>query len=202
MTASPLTRSGFVRPWLIWTAGFLSFPIAGIAGAAVAGRVDSPTAALVGGLVTGAVIGAGQSLASSRRLDPRRWILASAARHGTRPAARAPSAVGFGTSLSDLAVMGALTGLVLGIAQALALPARASYRVDLGRRDPGAVGAGLDGHHRGRNRRRQAVHRIFGATAPSPSPPCPGCCCTGSCPSAPPATAARRLRARPGADPA
>ena len=38
------------------------------------------------------------------------------------------SAVGFATSLADLAVMGALTGLVLGSAQALVLPARARYR--------------------------------------------------------------------------
>ena len=97
MTASPLTRSGFGRPWLIWTAGFLSFPIAGIAGAAVAGRVDSPTAALVAGLVTGAVIGAGQSLASSRRLRPapmdprlRGWAWASGCCSAPRPSGSRP----------------------------------------------------------------------------------------------------------------
>ena len=38
------------------------------------------------------------------------------------------AAVGFATSLADLAVMGALTGLVLGAAQALVLPVRARYR--------------------------------------------------------------------------
>jgi hypothetical protein len=36
--------------------------------------------------------------------------------------------VGFGTSLADLALMGALTGLVLGPAQALALPRAARPR--------------------------------------------------------------------------
>ena len=88
-----------VRPlpsWLLWTAGFLAFPIAGLAGSAVAGRVDSPLAALVGGLVTGAVIGAGQWLASRGRLDPRAgsrppasawaWACCSA----PRPSASAP----------------------------------------------------------------------------------------------------------------
>jgi hypothetical protein len=39
------------------------------------------------------------------------------------------TAVGFGTSLADLAAMGAITGLVLGGAQALALPARTRYRL-------------------------------------------------------------------------
>ena len=37
-------------------------------------------------------------------------------------------AVGYGTTLADLAAMGALTGLVLGPAQAIALPARAAHR--------------------------------------------------------------------------
>jgi hypothetical protein len=127
MTASPITQPVFLRPWLIWTAGFLSFPIAGLAGTAVAGRVDSAAAALAGGLVTGAVIGAGQSLSSSRRLDPRRWIIATAVGMGLGLLLGAV-AVGFRTSLADLAVMGALTGLMLGAAQALALPAPARYR--------------------------------------------------------------------------
>jgi hypothetical protein len=36
--------------------------------------------------------------------------------------------VGFGTSLTDLAVMGALTGVLLGAAQTLALPAQTRRR--------------------------------------------------------------------------
>ncbi|MEV4514271.1 hypothetical protein AB0K00_35590 [Dactylosporangium sp. NPDC049525] len=127
MTASLLTRSVFLRPWLIWTAGFVSFPLAGIAGGAVAGRVDSVPAALAGGVITGVVIGAGQSLAGGRRLDPRRWIPATAAGMGLGLLLGALT-VGFGTTLADLAVMGALTGLVLGPAQALALPAPARHR--------------------------------------------------------------------------
>jgi hypothetical protein len=38
------------------------------------------------------------------------------------------AAVDYGTSLADLALMGAITGLVLGAAQALALPPRARFR--------------------------------------------------------------------------
>jgi hypothetical protein len=117
-----------IKAWLIWTAGFLSFPLAGIAGGAVAGRVDSPLAALTGGLVTGAVIGAGQALCSSRRLEPLRWIIASAVGMGIGLLLGA-AAVGYGTSLRDLSLMGLLTGLALGAAQATALPAGTRQRI-------------------------------------------------------------------------
>ena len=121
------SRRPFLRPWLVWTTGFLSFPIAGVAGAAAVGRVDDPISALIAGVVTGAVIGAGQSLASSRRLQPIRWIIATAIGMGLGLLIGA-EAVGYGTSLAGLASMGALTGLALGGAQALALPARTRYR--------------------------------------------------------------------------
>lgn len=117
-----------IKPWLIWTAGFLSFPLAGIAGTAVAGRVDSPLAALTGGLLTGAVIGAGQALCSSRRLNPVRWVVASATGMGLGLLLGATT-VGFGTSLRQLALMGLLTGIVLGPAQALALPVTSRRRI-------------------------------------------------------------------------
>ena len=77
--SSPVRTVGFLRPWLLWTVGFVSFPIAGLVGSAVGGRVDSPLAALIGGVATGAVIGLGQGLASSRRLPLVRWILAGTA---------------------------------------------------------------------------------------------------------------------------
>lgn len=105
---------------IVWTAGFVTFPIAGLAGGTAVGAVDGPVAALVGGLVTGVVVGIGQSLAG--RLDPRRWVPATAAGMGAGLLLGA-SAVGYGTSLGQLAAMGALTGVPLGVAQALALPA-------------------------------------------------------------------------------
>jgi hypothetical protein len=115
------TRASLSRTWLIWTAGFLAFPLAGLAGTAVAGRVDDPIAALVGGTVAGLVIGVGQTLASRGRLDIRKWVPATAVGMGLGLLLGAV-VVGYETSLADLSLMGALTGLVLGPAQALALP--------------------------------------------------------------------------------
>jgi hypothetical protein len=112
----------FLRTWLIWTAGFLAFPIAGIAGNLAAGRVDDALAALLGGAVTGAVLGTGQVLVSRRRLDPRKWIPATAIGMGLGLILGAV-VVDYGTSLGELALMGFLTGIVLGAVQALALPA-------------------------------------------------------------------------------
>ena len=126
MEPSTSSRHAFVS-WLIWTAGFVSFPIAGVAAGLIAGRVDDPVAALVAGLVTGAVIGVGQWLVSRGRLRPVRWILATVVGMGLGLLLGA-SVVGFGTSLADLVVMGALTGLLLGVAQTLALPAATRYR--------------------------------------------------------------------------
>ena len=121
MTRPVTSRTSFRRSWLRWTAGFLAFPIAGVAGTAIAGRVDSPLAALSGGAVAGLVLGAGQTLASRGRLDIRTWVPATALGMGLGLLLGAAS-VGYDTSLGDLVLMGALTGLVLGPAQALALP--------------------------------------------------------------------------------
>jgi hypothetical protein len=121
------SRPSFLRTWLLWTAGFLAFPIAGLAGTAVAGRVDTPVAALLGGAVAGLVVGAGQVLVSSRRLDLRWWIPATGIGMGLGLLLGAAT-VGYRTSLADLVLMGALTGLVLGVAQAIALPRRTHLR--------------------------------------------------------------------------
>ena len=121
MTRPGSPRASLTRPWLIWTAGFLAFPLAGLAGTAVVGRVDSPLAALVGGAVAGLGIGLGQTLASRGRLDIRRWVPATGIGMGLGLLLGAV-VVDYRTSLPDLALMGAITGLVLGPAQALALP--------------------------------------------------------------------------------
>jgi hypothetical protein len=126
--AEPLRRRDtFWGSWLIWTVGFLAFPIAGVAGRVIAGRVDDPLAALIAGLVTGAVVGAGQWLVSRGRLRPVSWILATALGMGGGLLLGA-TVVGFETSLADVAVMAALTGLGLGVAQTVALPARTRRR--------------------------------------------------------------------------
>jgi hypothetical protein len=109
------------KAWLLWTAGFLAFPIAGIAALAVTGRVNDAVSALVGGIVAGAVIGTGQWLVARRLLgDPRAWILATAVAMGLGLLVGA-GVVGYGTSLGELALMGFITGIPLGAAQAYLL---------------------------------------------------------------------------------
>ena len=121
MTSLGSSQALSLRSWLIWTAGFLAFPLAGLAGTAVAGRVDSPLAALLGGALTGLVIGLGQTVASRGRLALRTWVPATAIGMAAGLLLGA-AVVGYHTSLPHLALMGALTGLILGPAQALALP--------------------------------------------------------------------------------
>jgi hypothetical protein len=118
---------GAVGSWLLWALAFLSFPVAGLVGLVPVDRVDSPLAALVGGAATGVVIGAAQWLVSRRRLRPLRWVLATSLGMGLGLLVGA-TAVDFGTSLGELALMGAITGVALGLAQALALPSGSSRR--------------------------------------------------------------------------
>jgi hypothetical protein len=126
MSALPHTRADR-RTWLLWFSGAIAFPLAGLTGTALAGRVDSTVAALVGGAVAGLVLGAGQALLSRGRLDPRRWVPATAVGMGLGLVVGAWT-VDYGTTLADLALMGAITGCALGPAQALALPSRAVHR--------------------------------------------------------------------------
>ena len=110
-----------VKSWLLWTVGFVSFPIAGIAAEVAVGRINDAVAALLGGLIAGAVIGTGQWLAARRLLgDPLAWIAATAAAMGIGLLAGA-WAVGYGTSVGELALMGAITGVPVGAVQAFLL---------------------------------------------------------------------------------
>jgi hypothetical protein len=109
-----------VKAWLLWTAGFVAFPIGGALATAATGRIDDFRSALLGGLIAGAVIGAGQWLVARRLLDPKTWIPATAVAMGIGLAVGA-WLVGYGTSLSELALMGFITGIPLGAAQAYLL---------------------------------------------------------------------------------
>jgi hypothetical protein len=116
-----------VKGWLLWTVAFVSFPIAGIAAQAATGRINDAAAALLGGLIAGAVIGTGQWLAARRLLGgPLAWIGATAAAMGVGLLAGAWVA-GYGTSIGELALMGAITGLPVGAAQAFLLRGRVAY---------------------------------------------------------------------------
>jgi hypothetical protein len=108
------------KAWLLWTAGFLAFPIGGALATAATGRVNDLGSALLGGLVVGAVIGTGQWLVARRLLDAKTWIPATAVAMSIGLAVGA-WVVGYGTSLSELALMGFITGIPLGAAQAFLL---------------------------------------------------------------------------------
>jgi hypothetical protein len=109
-----------VRAWLLWTAGFLAFPIAGVLAEAITGRVNDVGSALLGGMVAGAVIGTGQWLVARRLLDAQTWIPVTALAMGIGLMVGA-WVVGYDTSLGELALMGAITGIPLGAAQAYLL---------------------------------------------------------------------------------
>ena len=109
-----------LKAWLLWTAGFLAFPIAGALATAVTGRINDFSSALVGGMVAGAVIGTGQWLVARRLLEAQTWIPATALAMGIGLGVGA-WVVGYGTSLGELALMGAITGIPLGAAQAYLL---------------------------------------------------------------------------------
>jgi hypothetical protein len=109
-----------LKAWLLWTAGFLAFPIAGALATALVGRINDAGSALLGGMVAGAVIGTGQWLVARRLLDPQTWIPATALAMGIGLGVGA-WAVDYGTSLGELALMGFITGIPIGVAQAYLL---------------------------------------------------------------------------------
>ena len=107
----------------------LAFPVAGLIGRAAGGPVDELGAALLGGLLTGAALGAGEWLAAPSAFGRAwAWIAASGVGYGAGLAGGA-ALVGYGTELADLATMGAVSGLALGAAQGLALAAQGRKRL-------------------------------------------------------------------------
>lgn len=104
------------RPWWRWLLVALAFPVAGLIGHFVAGRVDSVRAALIGGVVTGAGLGAAQWALLRRRGIRARWILATAVGLGAGLAVGA-ALVSYGTDITSLVVMGAVSGIGVGITQ-------------------------------------------------------------------------------------
>ena len=124
---TPSQRRPF--PGWRWAAVALAFPIAGLIGWTVGGRVDAAGAALLGGALTGAGLGAVQWWAAKGALGrAAAWIGASAVGYAVGLAAGA-ALVGYDTELGDLAAMGAVSGLMLGAAQGLALAAQDRKRL-------------------------------------------------------------------------
>jgi hypothetical protein len=110
-----------LKAWLLWTAGFVAFIIGGALATAVVGRINDVGSALLGGLIAGAVIGTGQWLVARHLLgNPQTWIPTTAVAMGIGLVVGA-WVVGYGTSLGELALMGFITGIPLGVAQAYLL---------------------------------------------------------------------------------
>src|SRR5215210_8133622 len=123
--AAPATREHRLFPGWRWVAVWLAFPVAGYIGWTVGGRVDAVGAALVGGALTGAGIGAVQWWAADGALGrPAGWIVASAV--GLTAGA---ALVGYDTDLGSLALMGLVSGASLGAAQGLVLARQGDSRL-------------------------------------------------------------------------
>src|SRR3954464_4896750 len=99
-----------------WIAVAAAFPVAGYIGGAISGPVDAVEAALLGGALTGAGLGAVQWWAAKGSLGrSAAWIGSAAAGYAGGLAAGA-AIVGYDTGLGALAVMGLVSGAVLGAA--------------------------------------------------------------------------------------
>jgi hypothetical protein len=107
--------------WLRWLPTFVAFIAGGAVAIAVTGPVTTLTAALGGGALAGAVLGAGQWLALRGRLSKTEWWIPATAVGQAVGLAAGAAVVGYRTGLQDLAVQGAITGLGVGILQALVL---------------------------------------------------------------------------------
>jgi hypothetical protein len=116
------------RIWLWPVAILVGFPIGGYIADLVVDGVDSVGAALTGGLIVGAIIGAAEWWVLRQWVS---WIWIPATTAGMAVGLVAGAAVvDYGVDRSDLALMGAVNGVGVGVMQALVL---ARHRI------PGAI---------------------------------------------------------------
>lgn len=103
-----------------WLPTFLAFPLGGLLAIETVGSLHDPATAAAGGLLAGAVIGAGQWLALRSHGIGRRWVAYTAAAMAGG-SALAAAATGAGTELADVMVLGMVTGAAVGAAQSTLL---------------------------------------------------------------------------------
>jgi hypothetical protein len=107
-----------------WLVSFAGYPLGGYAAFLLTGRVDSLVPALAGGLLTGAALGAVQAWALGRTSPrPAAWVLATALGMAVGVATGA-ALVDYQTDLGSLILQGAVTGVLVGLAQATVLVPR------------------------------------------------------------------------------
>jgi hypothetical protein len=122
ITPSPRTTTA---PWrrstARWMVTFVGFPLGGLAAELLTGPVDSVGTALLGGLITGSILGAVQVWGIGRRRPPvGRWIAATAIGLMVGLGVGV-TAVDYDTSVGALVIQGAICGIAVGAAQALVL---------------------------------------------------------------------------------
>jgi len=125
ITQSPSTTPArLLRTTARWMVTFIGFPLGGLAASLLVGPVDNLGSALLGGLVTGSVLGAVQVWGLGRRRPPAiQWIAATAIGLMVGLAIGA-AAVDYQTSLAALVTQGAIGGIAVGAAQAVVLRPR------------------------------------------------------------------------------
>ena len=107
------------RMWLWPVAILLGFPIGGLIADVVVNGVDSVGTAVAAGLIAGAIIGAAQWFVLRRRIS---WLWIAATSVGLAVGLAAGAAlVNYGIARGDVVLIGAVTGLGVGVLQALVL---------------------------------------------------------------------------------
>lgn len=116
-----------------WLAVFLAYPVAGLVGRLVANPADGLAFAFIAAAIAGAILGLAQWLALDRQISVARWVGATALGLGVSfVIAQALGA----TSSSSALVIGAVTGIGVGVAQSAVrsdrLPSAAVWIVTMG----------------------------------------------------------------------
>ena len=107
------------RMWVWVVAILISLPIGGYIADLVVNGVDSVGAALIGGVIVGAVVGTAEWFALRKRIS---WLWIPATIAGMAIGLVAGAAlVGYGIDRGDLVLMGAVNGAAVGLMQALVL---------------------------------------------------------------------------------
>lgn len=113
------TPPGVKRRWLWPLSILIGFPIAGYVADLVVDGVDSVGAAIIAGLIAGAIFGGSQWFVLRQTVS---WLWIPATAAGTAIGLAAGAAlVDYGIGRADLALMGAVTGVGVGVMQALVL---------------------------------------------------------------------------------
>ncbi len=110
------------RLWLWPVAILVGFPIGGLVADLIVDGVDSVGAAIAGGVIAGAIIGAAQWFALRQWVS---WLWIPATSVGMAVGLAAGAALAdYGIDRGDVLLIGAATGVGVGVAQALVLAQR------------------------------------------------------------------------------